>query len=73
MGLVKFQPLRSSEEREHYIAAMWLMFLRAPGRETAPGEAIDLGEIGHAAEQPTFQRWCPYSPAERRDRDVSEI
>jgi hypothetical protein len=52
---------------------MWIMFLRTPGRKTLPGEPVDLEEIGHAPEQPTFQRWCPYSPAERRDRDVSEI
>jgi len=29
-----------------YIEAMWIMFLRAPGRPTAPGEVVDLGEIG---------------------------
>ena len=28
------------------MAAMWLLFLRAPGRNTAPGEVVDLGEIG---------------------------
>jgi hypothetical protein len=34
------------DAREAHIAAMWLMFLRAPGSETAPDEPVDLGEIG---------------------------
>ena len=38
------------------------MFLRAPGRETAPGEAVDLGEIG-AAKAKDWERLTPYSPA----------
>lgn len=61
MDLVKFQPPRSSK-REEYIAAMWLMFLRAPGRETAPGEVVDLGEIG-AVKTKDWERLTPYSLA----------
>jgi len=64
VGLVKFQPPRSSKEQEDYIAAMWLMFLRAPGRETAPGEVVDLGEIG-AVKTKDWERLTPYNPAVR--------
>jgi hypothetical protein len=60
---VKFQPPRSSTERENYIAAMWLMFLRAPGRETAPGEVVNLGEIG-AVKTKDWERLTPYSLAQ---------
>ena len=44
---------------EAHIAAMWLMFLRAPGRETAPGEPVDLGEIG----EKDWTRLTPHSLA----------
>ena len=49
--------------RETYIAAMWLLFLRAPGKKTLPGEAIDLGEIGQVKSK-NWERLTPYSPAE---------
>jgi hypothetical protein len=52
------------DPRELYIAAMYLMFLRAPGLKTAPGEPVDLGEIGSTRE-PQFSRVTPYSPAQR--------
>jgi hypothetical protein len=42
MEIVKRIP--NIDLHEVYIAAMWLMFLRAPGRETAPGKPVDLGE-----------------------------
>src|ERR1700686_5788910 len=32
-----------------FLLAMWLMYCRAPGRKTAPGEPVDLGEIGACA------------------------
>jgi hypothetical protein len=48
--------------REAYIAAMWLMFLRAPGRDTAPGEPVDLGDIG-AVREKNWERSTPYSVA----------
>jgi hypothetical protein len=41
----------------------WLLFLRAPGRDTLPGEHVDLGEIGQTKEK-DWQRVTPYSPAE---------
>jgi hypothetical protein len=41
MELIKATP--KVHPREAYFAAMWLLFLRAPGRETAPGEPVDLG------------------------------
>jgi hypothetical protein len=31
---------------DEYIFAMYLMFLRAPGLNTLPGECVDLDEIG---------------------------
>jgi len=49
-------------DQKAYIEAMWLMFLRAPGRQTAPGELVDLGEIGVTKEK-DWQRATPYSPA----------
>jgi len=45
------------------IYAYWLLYCRAPGRKTAPGEAVDLGEIGSVPDGKTFDRWCPYSIA----------
>jgi hypothetical protein len=53
---------KSWTPRETHIAAMWLLFLRAPGRETLPGEPVDLGEIGTTAET-NWTRDTPYSPA----------
>jgi len=42
---------------------MYLMFLRAPGRNTLPGECVDLGEIGEVKEK-DWERLTPYSRAE---------
>ncbi len=66
----KFKP--GIDPQEAHIAAMWLMFLRAPGRKTLPGECVDLGEIGTAAEK-SGSRDTPYSLAEpsRRIDEVS--
>jgi hypothetical protein len=55
------------DAQEAHIAAMWLMFCRAPGRQTAPGEPVDLGEIGEAPEK-TWTRLTPYSLAIRDSR-----
>jgi hypothetical protein len=52
---------------EIFLAAMLLMFMRAPGRKTAPGETVDLGEIGSVPDGKTFDRWCPYSIARPAD------
>ena len=51
-------------DQKAYIEAMWVMFLRAPGRNTAPGEVVDLGEIG-ATKTKDWERLTPYSPAVR--------
>jgi hypothetical protein len=48
---------------EVMVVCYWLMFLRAPGRDTLPGECVDLGEIGTAAEK-SWSRDTPYSLAE---------
>jgi len=61
MKLIKATP--NAHPGEAYIAAMWLMFLRAPGRETAPGEPVDLGEIGEVREK-NWARATPYSVVE---------
>ena len=45
-----------------FLFAMFLMYCRAPGRETAPGEPVDLGEIGAVAGK-TWSKMTPYSPA----------
>jgi hypothetical protein len=47
---------------EEYIWAMWLMYGRAPNTLTAPGECVDLGEVGSVAEK-NWSKATPYSPA----------
>jgi hypothetical protein len=49
-------------DQKAFIEAMWIMFLRAPERPTAPGECVDLGEVGSVKEK-DWQRATPYSPA----------
>ena len=61
MELIKATP--NSDQREAYIAAMWLMLLSAPGRKTAPGEPVDLGEIGEVREK-NWARATPYGVVE---------
>jgi len=61
MKLIKATP--NAHPREAHIASMWLMFLRAPGRETVPGEPVDLGEIGEVR-QKNWARATPYSVVE---------
>ena len=51
------------DPREAYIAYMFASYLRAPGRKTAPGERVDLGEIGVCREK-NWNRLTPYSPSE---------
>ena len=55
--------LSRGECDERYILAMWLMFLRTPGRKTTPGEPVDLGEIGTVREK-NWSRLSPYSIAQ---------
>jgi hypothetical protein len=47
---------------DQHILAMWIRFLIAPSTATAPGEPVDLGEIGKAPEK-NFERLTPYSLA----------
>jgi hypothetical protein len=61
MKLIKPSP--NFDQHEAYVAAMWLMFLRAPARKTAPGEPEDLGEIGEVREK-NWTKATPYSTAE---------
>jgi hypothetical protein len=63
-GIIK-RPRPPRDTREEYIFAMWLTYCRAPGRKTAPGEPVDLGEIGACAEK-NWIRLTPYSPAHLR-------
>jgi hypothetical protein len=49
-------------DQKAYVAYMWVRFLLAPGRKTALGEPVDLGELGRVAEK-DWQRATPYSPA----------
>ena len=64
LSIGKLRPAKPGiDPHEAYITAMWLMFLRAPGRNTLPGEPVDLGEIGHVKEK-DWERVTPYSPAE---------
>jgi hypothetical protein len=60
MKLIKAHP--ETDPRDAYIAAMWLLYLRAPGHETAPGEPVDLGEIGSVREK-DWERLTTYSVA----------
>jgi len=61
MAIVKSK--LSANSREAYIAYMFCFYLHAPGRETLPGEPVDLGEIGHVKEK-DWERQTPNSPAE---------
>ena len=60
--MVIMKRLSQGELDERHILAMWLMFLRMPGRKTASGEPVDLGEIGQVREK-DWERLTPYSPA----------
>jgi hypothetical protein len=61
--IVKHQRRKTRREiHDDYVAAMWLMFLRCPSRPTAPGEPVDLGELGSAPEK-NWTRLTPYSLA----------
>jgi hypothetical protein len=63
MGIVKYQRVKTAEEnREEYIAAMWLLYLRVPGRETLDASGVlDLGEIGEERASRGVVRDTPYS------------
>lgn len=58
--ITRYERKKSAED--HYLWAMWLMFLRSPGRKTGPGECVDLGEIGETRLQDQrLNRDTPYS------------
>jgi hypothetical protein len=67
-GLIKANP--ETDPRDAYVAAMWLTFIRAPGRQTAPGGPVDLGEIVKS-ERRTGRKQLP-TMSRRRMRDDSE-
>jgi hypothetical protein len=60
------RPLGDEEKRRLHIEAMWLAFLRAPAKATAPGEPVDLGEIGEERSSRGVDRPTPYSPGRVR-------
>jgi hypothetical protein len=64
-AIVKSKTNPGGNPRDSLLLAYWLMFLRAPGRNTLPGEPIDLGEIGTVREK-SFERPTPYSLAKPR-------
>jgi hypothetical protein len=59
------------DPRELYIAAMFLMYMRAPGQRTAPGEIVDLGEIGEVREK-NWSRLTPYFLVRHNEDDKDE-
>jgi hypothetical protein len=63
MKVIITRPPPPHDPREIYIAYMFISYLRAPGRKTAPGEPVDLGEIGECREK-NWSRVTPYSPSE---------
>jgi len=62
------RPARSTlPDFDGYVLAMFLLWASRP-REVNPDEtgAYFIGDVGEAPEQPTFERWCPYSLAQPR-------
>ena len=53
-----------SPDPDATVLAYWLLYCRAPGRSTAPGEIVDLGQIGTDREK-DWERLTPYSLARR--------
>jgi hypothetical protein len=78
MILIKHQRRGTAQEiHDDYVAAMWLLYLRCPGRDTRDETgAYQLGEIGSAAEK-SWTRPTPYRPVrvhcpETRPQDNSQ-
>ena len=61
MNAITKHPKRFDADAQ--ILMYWLMFCRAPGHKTGPGEQIDLGEIGSTREK-NWGRMTPYSLAQ---------
>jgi len=60
MDAITKHPKRFDAEAQ--ILMYWLMYCRAPGNKTLPGEPVDLGEIGQINEK-DWERVTPYGPA----------
>jgi hypothetical protein len=56
-------PAKRGIDVDSLLLAYWLLYCRAPGNKTLPGEAVDLGEIGQVKKK-DWERLTPYSPAE---------
>ncbi len=55
---------------DEHIQAMWLMFLRAPGKAQPDVDGyFDLQEIGSTKEK-DWERLTPYSPTQRTPADI---
>ena len=63
------QSTPAADPYEIFLAAMLLMYMRAPARKTAPGEIVDLGEIGQDREK-DWERLTPYSLARRNAEGI---
>jgi hypothetical protein len=50
---------------DRFVLMIWLMYCRAPGRETAPDECVDLGEVGRVKEKD----WERLTPIRWHNRD----
>ena len=64
--IVKYQ----ARDVDAMLLCYWLMYCRAPGRNTAPVEVVDLGEIGEVRSV-KVERMTPYSPAQLFERAIS--
>jgi hypothetical protein len=38
--------VKTDDAHGAHVLSMWLLFCKAPGKQTAPGEVVDLGEVG---------------------------
>jgi hypothetical protein len=63
MNVIIKRPPPPHDSHEIYVAYMFISYLRAPSHKTAPGESVDLGEIGECREK-NWNRLTPYSPSE---------
>ena len=63
-GQLAIVPVKSQRppDPDATVLAYWLLYCRAPGRSTAPGETVDLGEIGEDRPK-DWERLTPYSLA----------
>jgi len=65
MNIVKYEPPKREPDFDAFVTAMWLMFARAPKKETPDLDGFyELGEIGEAPEK-QWTRLTPYSVARK--------